>query len=182
MANSRRPIFELHIRPMFRMLDHVHMSRLAANKRIDFADYQQVRDKSVKIISLLNDSSPMPTRGTGGPWPQEWIDLFVRWTQTGFGRLAKPTGLNFKLVLDAPDRYTLSCDVNRPDSSATAWFDVQQAQPDAQIYEVVMEQVDGTAPAPGTVPIEEHIRGPLTVAEIVVIDAAGEHRLALPTS
>jgi hypothetical protein len=158
------------------------MSRLAANKRIDFADYQQVRDKNAKIVSLLNDPSPMPTRGTGGPWPQEWIDLFVRWTQTDFGRLAKPTGSNFKLILDAPDRYTLSCNVARPDPSATAWFDIQQAQPDAQIYELVMEQIDGAAPAPEIVTIEEHIRGPLTVAEVVVIDAAGEHRLPLPTS
>jgi hypothetical protein len=182
MANSRRPLFELHIRPMFRTVDRAHMTRLAVNKRIDFADYQQVKEKSAKIIALLNDPSPMPTRGTGGPWPQEWIDLFVRWTQTGFGRLAKPAGSNFKLVLDAPDRYTLSCDVSRPDPSATAWFDVQQAGPDSQIYELVMEQVDGIPPVPETVSVEERIRGPLTVAEVVVIDSTGEHRLALPTS
>jgi hypothetical protein len=181
MANTRRPIFELHIRPMFRMLDRVHMARLAANKRIDLSDYQQVKDAASKIAGILADG-PMPTRATGGPWPQEWIDLFVRWTATGFGKLAKPQGSNLKLVLDAPDRYTLSCDVAAPDASATAWFDIQQAQPDSQIYEIVMEQVDGTAPAPTTLTIEEKIRGPLTTAEVVIIDSGGRHSLALPTS
>lgn len=166
---------------MFRTLDRVHMGRLAANKRIDLSDYQQVKDAASKIAGILVNG-PMPTRATGGPWPQEWIDLFVRWTTTGFGRLVKPQGSNLQLVLAAPDRYTLSCDVAAPDGSATAWFDVQQAQPDSQIYEIVMEQVDGTAPAPTTLSIEEAIRGPLTVAEIVVIDSAGRHSLPLPTS
>ena len=181
MAGNRRPIFELHIRPMFRTLDQAHMVRLPPAKRIDLADYQQVKTAKVEIIDFLR-SGLMPPKGSGGPWPQEWIDLFVRWTETGFGRLAKPPGSNFKLVLDAANRYTLTCDVSRPDPSAIAWFDVQQARPDAQIYELVMEQVDGTPPASDTVSVEERIRGPLTVAEVVVIDSVGEHRLALPTS
>ncbi len=182
MANIRRPIFELHIRPMFRALDQAHMIRLAANKRVDLADYDQVKAKANKIAAMLADPGPMPTRGTGGPWPQEWIDLFVRWKDTGFGRLSKPAGSNFSLVLDAPDRYTLSCDVARPDASSTAWFDIRQATADAQVYELVMEQVDGTPPAPDTVTVQEHPRGPLNVTEIVVIDSAGEHRLAVPTA
>jgi hypothetical protein len=182
MANNRRPIFELHIRPMFRVLDRVHMTRLGVNKRIDLMDYQQVKDKFPKIRSLLEDPSPMPTRGTGGPWPQEWIDLFTRWKETGFGRLTKAAGSNFRLVSEAPDRFVLRCDVTLPDPRATAWFDILQAQPEAQLYEVVMEQVEGAPPAPTTFTAEERIRGPLTVSEVVVLDAAGEHRLPLPSS
>lgn len=181
MADDRRPMFELHILPMFRVLDQVHMIRLPPAARIDLTDYQQVRDGNLDIIDVLKSSS-MPPAGEGGPWPKEWIDLFVRWTQTGFGRLTKATGSNFKLVLTAPNRYTLSCDVTLPDSSATAWFDILQARPEAQIYAVVMEQIDGADPSPTTFTIEERIRGPLTVSEVIVLDAAGEHRLSLPTS
>lgn len=179
---GRRPIFELHIRPMFRELDRVHMARMSPPKRIDLTDYDDVKSRQQEIIDLLANASPMPPLDAGGPWPREWIDLFIRWKQTGFGRLAKATGSNFQLVLVAPGRYTLSCDVTLPDARATAWFEILQARPEAQFYEVVMEKVDGTAPAPTTIPIEERVRGPLTVSEVVVVDATGEHRLAVPSS
>jgi hypothetical protein len=177
----RRPIFELHIRPMFRVLDRMHMNRLSPPKHIELTDYDDVKARSSDILTLLGSVSPMPPSGVGGPWPQEWIDLFARWTQTGFGRLVKPTGSNFQLVRNAPDRYTLSCDVPLPDNSSVAWFDIRQAQADSQIYEVVMEQAGGAAPAPSMTTIEERIRGPLTVANVIVVDAAGEHTLAIPS-
>lgn len=182
MAGNRRPIFELHIRPMFRLLDQVHMTRLAAAKRIDFSDYDQVKAKHAKIIGFLSDPGPMPPPNTGGPWPREWIDLFVRWTETDFGRLATATATNLKLVLTAPDRYTLSCEVALPHPSSTAWFDILQARPESQVYSIVMEQGDNVAPSPSMVTIDERIRGPLSTSEVIVFDAVGEHKLPIPLS
>jgi hypothetical protein len=180
MANGRPPIFELHIRPMFRLLDRVHMERLAANKRIDLWDYQQVKDKQAKIAALLADVSPMPTRNTGGPWPQEWIDLFVRWTQTEFGRLTPVAGSALQVTKVAADRYELSCGVTLPDATATAWFDIQAASADAQVYELCVEPMPAAAPLPTAATVNERISGPLTTAEVVVIDSAGRHSLPIP--
>lgn len=180
MTNNRKPIFELHIRPMFRTLDRVHMMRLPPNKRIDLMDYQQVRDSHVKIKQLLSDPSPMPNHATGGPWPQEWIDLFERWTETEFGRLSAATGTNFQLTLIAADRYELSCTVTLPDSSARAWFDILAASPNDQRYQVCVEANPVPNPSPKAVTIEERIRGPLSGSEVVVLDSAGEHKLPVP--
>jgi hypothetical protein len=181
MAGERRPMFELHIRPMFRLIDQVHMARLPAAKRIDLTDYQQVKDSHVEVSEFLQSGSPMPPKAEGGPWPREWIDLFIRWTQTGFGHLAAAAGSNYQLVLMSQDRYLLSCDVQLPDPSATAWIDILQAAPDAQLYQVVMEQIENAAPSAVTLSIDERIRGPLSVAEVVVLDGTGEHRLAVPS-
>jgi len=182
VAAVRRPIFELHIRPMFRLLDEVHMLRLPPAKRVNLRNYQEVRDDHLKIIDFLQSGSPMPPTAMGGPWPEEWINLFIRWTQTGFGRLAEATGSNFQLVPNPSDRFTLSCLVALADPTATAWFDILQAQPDAQIYQVVVDQPDSPVGPSSTRSIEERIRGPLTVSEVVVLDAAGEHRVAVPSS
>lgn len=179
---ERRPLFELHIRPMFRALDQVHMLRLPPGSRVDLFDYQQVKDKHPDVLEWLESASPMPPMTHGGPWPREWIDLFKRWKGTGFGRLGGATSSNLQLALIGAQRYLLSCDVALPDATAMAWFDIVQARPDQQLYRIVVEQVDVANPTPTTASIEESIRGALTVNEVVVVDAAGEHRLPIPTS
>lgn len=179
---DRRPIFELHIRPMFRIIDRVHMIRLPVGRRIDLADYDQVKNGYQKIADYLAGGSPMPPIDSGGPWPQEWIALFARWKDTGFGRLSKATVSDLQVTLAGPDRYTLSGTVAVPHAGATAWFDIVQASAGLQSYEVVMEEIPDAPPAPMDLPIEERIRGPLTTIEIIVTDAAGEHRLAVPPS
>jgi hypothetical protein len=179
---ERRPLFELHIRPMFRLLDQVHMLRLSPANRVDLFDYQQVRGRYSEILEWLDSASPMPPMTHGGPWPREWIDLFTRWKETGFGKLGGGASSNLQLVLIASQRYLLSCDVALSDATAMAWFDVVQARPEQQLYRIVVEQVDVANPTPTTASIEESIRGPLTVNEVVVIDAVGEHRLPIPTS
>lgn len=179
---DRRPLFELHILPMFRTLDSVHMLRLPPAKRVNLTSYDDVKNQHQDILDFLTSASPMPPKSHGGPWPQEWIDLFIRWKAKGFGRLTRPAGSNFKLVLTAPDHFTLSCDVPVADGSASTWFNIVQATADAQVYEIVVEQPEGNPPAPSTIAIEERIRGPLTTNEIVVVDNAGRHALAIPTT
>src|SRR5438876_741752 len=85
MVNSTRPVrFELHIRPLVRLLDQDRML-IDPAKRIDLWDYDQVRLNADKIINRLK--ADMPPGNYGGPWPQEWIALFQRWKDEGFLRL-----------------------------------------------------------------------------------------------
>jgi hypothetical protein len=178
---DRRPIFELHIAPMFRTLDRIHMGRLTPPKKVDLASYDDVKRRHADIVDLVKNTSSMPPAAAGGPWPSEWIQLLERWKETGFGRLVIPAAANLQVAITAANRFALSCDVTLPHAGANAWFDIRQAQSDAQVYEVVFEPLEGAAPAPTTITVEERIRGPLTTTEIVVFDAAGEHRLPVPT-
>lgn len=172
---TRRPIFELHIRPMFRQIDIAHMVRLPANKRIDLSSYDDVRAHHAKILTELRSASPMPTMATGGPWPAEWITLFERWGAE-FGRLDVLVATDLKLQLTAPDRYLLTCRVAVPTPQSAAWFELQPPNR----YQLVLERRG--ADGPKTLDVEERIKGPLPTNQIVVIDAAGEHPLPLPSA
>ena len=81
-ADERLPVFELHIRPMFRLLDQEHMLTLFGG-HVDLWDLDsvwQLRNKILLRLRLDTDRN-MPGLDVGGPWPHEWIDLFERWTQ-----------------------------------------------------------------------------------------------------
>lgn len=81
-SSERPPVFELHIRPMFRLLDREHMLTLfgAGVDLWDLEPVWQLRNKILVRLRLETESN-MLGLGVGGPWPQEWIDLFERWTQ-----------------------------------------------------------------------------------------------------
>ncbi len=76
----RTPVFELHIQPLFRATDREHM-RFA----FDLWDYAQVVQHADEILARV--ATDMPPPDTGGPWPNEWVELFRRWQATGFKRL-----------------------------------------------------------------------------------------------
>ena len=80
----RTPVFELHILPMIRATDREHM-RFA----FDLWDYDQL----VLHAEAFADRAAvdMPPVASGGPWPEEWVQLFRRWMATGFKRLALGT-------------------------------------------------------------------------------------------
>jgi len=76
---NRKPSFQLHIRPMFNETDIQHMSF-----RMELSDHEDVKNNSSGILShLKGEGSLMPPESNGGPWPQEWIDLFERWINEG---------------------------------------------------------------------------------------------------
>ncbi len=80
MADSRKVQFELHIRPLFRRKDRDSMLW-----SFDLWDYEAVKANAVNILNRLKVD--MPPEAHGGIWPSEWISLFERWIDEGFGRL-----------------------------------------------------------------------------------------------
>jgi hypothetical protein len=178
MVDARVPVFDVHILPMFRWIDREHMLL----RGLDLTNYDVVRGRSAEILDRLsNEDGPMPTRRTGGPWPKEWLDLFTRWTQTGFQRLALGQGRNFALA-KAGNNFRLSCDVDLPDPDARTWLDLKEITSAIIVYRLVLEPTAQAPPVPQTMAVREVIRGPLTVATVVVVDANGEHALAVPVA
>jgi hypothetical protein len=81
-----RPLyFEIHIRPMFREIDQVHMKSMFD---IDLWDYGSVQTNINMINGFLtqhpspNDANAvMPPSDSGGPWPEAWLALWADWKQ-----------------------------------------------------------------------------------------------------
>lgn len=75
-----RPVsFALHIRPLMRERDIEHMMF-----RFDLSKHEDVKANSAAILDRLKgNGNLMPPANDGGPWPNEWIDLFERWIQEG---------------------------------------------------------------------------------------------------
>jgi CDGSH-type Zn-finger protein/truncated hemoglobin YjbI len=69
--------FEQHIRPLFRERDRKSM-RFA----FDLWSYQDVRDNAQAILERVK-AGTMPCDGT---WPDEWVEAFERWTQSGMSK------------------------------------------------------------------------------------------------
>lgn len=80
MSNQRTVRYESHIRPMFRRKDRDSM--LWA---FDLWDYDVVVQHANVILNRLEVD--MPPDSHGGLWPHEWVNLFRRWIDEGFGRL-----------------------------------------------------------------------------------------------
>jgi hypothetical protein len=66
--------FELDIKPLFRPVDHESMAWA-----FDLSSYDEVKDHAGAILERLREGS-MPC---DGEWPEEQVELFQRWTETG---------------------------------------------------------------------------------------------------
>ena len=78
----RATSYALHIRPMFTETDVAHMRGAG----IDLASYDDVKTKAATILKRLKGGPglrQMPPQTATGPWPDEWIALFERWTTEG---------------------------------------------------------------------------------------------------
>lgn len=77
---NRPTSYDLHIRPLFRPIDIEHMEGFG----VDLGTYDGVKASAPDILDRLRDAThPMPPKQADGPWPDEWIALFERWTTEG---------------------------------------------------------------------------------------------------
>lgn len=83
LTMARKTSFKDHIVHMFRPIDVTRMAGI-----IDLEDYDAVKAGADNILDRIsrgeNEAGLMPPKDNGGPWPQEWIDLFKRWKDDGF--------------------------------------------------------------------------------------------------
>jgi hypothetical protein len=73
-AADERVSFEEDIKPLFRPTDLESMAWA-----FDLSSYDEVKDHAAAILERLREGS-MPC---DGEWPEEQVELFQRWTETG---------------------------------------------------------------------------------------------------
>ena len=185
--DSRLPVFELHIRPMFRLLDREHMLTFV-EPGFDLWTFERVWEMRNDILARLRaEGSPnMPGAAVGGPWPPEWIDLFERWTQnptpddTGHHLLlAQPEG-SYQLQPTSGEKRRLRARVIAPSAGCRTWFELDAVTSGQRRYTLYLEPA---LPAPPPAPTPLHAlemfdKGDAT--QLVIHDAAGTHEVPVP--
>jgi hypothetical protein len=185
--DERLPVFQLHIQPMFRLLDREHMLTLFG-PGVDLWDLDavwQLRNKILVRLRLETDSN-MPGLDVGGPWPPEWIDLFERWTQNpteddiGHHLVLASTAGPYRLEAVSTERRLLRATVLAPSPGCRAWLSLDSVTPGQRAYTTYLEPAMPAQPAAETnlEIAEEFVKGGATT--VLVRDAGGSHQLTLP--
>ncbi|MFC8918572.1 hypothetical protein ACGF5F_05175 [Streptomyces sp. NPDC047821] len=164
----RTPVFELHIRPMFRATDRDHM-RFA----VDLWDYDAVVAQGGDILDRLEED--MPPVATGGPWPEEWIALFRRWHEGARKRLELGTA-TYDLTRTAT-RVEVSATGTFPAAGYEGWLQLDSETDTAKTYVLYFEPPDTPqAGTPSPFTAEETYRATDT-RTVFVRDATGVQQL-----
>jgi hypothetical protein len=173
--------FELHIRPMFREIDYLHMKQ----RRLDLWDAATVAKNVDRIITFLTLGDPdqvMPAQDSGGPWPPEWIAVITRWRDEFKGQslpLAAGTYSIAKSGQPGTCRLVATGDLGAPGNAV--WLDRvpgRRCPPEFMLYE--MPARDGFAGSFD--PFEASDTFETAGAKSVrVNDKNGAHDIAVPT-
>ncbi|MEU6593118.1 hypothetical protein ABZ923_28470 [Streptomyces sp. NPDC046881] len=167
----RTPVFELHIRPMFRATDRAHMI-----SDLDLWDYETVVAQADDILDRLTSvKSTMPPVTHGGPWPEEWIELFRRWKDGARKRLELGTGTY--TFNQTATTVTITATGTFPSAGCGGWLQLDSETDMAKTYVLYVEQPD--APVSGTpaaFTLKERYRSADT-RSVFVRDATGVQQL-----
>jgi hypothetical protein len=171
---DRTPVYELHIRPLFRLVDREHMSLF-----FNLWDYDAVKQNANMILQRLRSS--MPPKSLGGPWPPELVTMFGRWVTAGCPRLVVGTGANYQLTKSGTS-YHLECNVQVPNDTMQAWLDIVDTDPAHRTYRLYIDPTGGGQGAPGSLTISDDFDEAANVSAVQVIDAAGTQTVSVPTA
>lgn len=186
-TEERPPVFELHIRPLFRLLDRAHMlSHVVPG--IDLWDLDTVWGAREEILTRLRGQGGqnMPGLPVGGPWPAEWIALFERWTTTGSDTapghhlvLAKPDE-PYELKKLSGDRRRLSAMVTAPTEGCRTWFELDSIAAGRRDYTLYLEPAFPGRPSDPTAlrAVENFLRS--DAERVTIRDADGTQELVVP--
>lgn len=188
-AQQRPPVFELHIQPMFRLLDREHMTTLVTPP-IDLWNLDAVWAERNDILERLRGegSQNMPGTQVGGPWPAEWIALFERWVATGSDAEpghhlvpAQPEGpYRVRTLSGAGDRRRLTATVIAPTDGCRVWFGLDSVSVGQRDYTLHLEPAFPSQPADPT-PLQAtdtFTKGDAT--KVVIRDADGTQEVPIP--
>lgn len=175
MADNDRAVrFELHIRPLMRLLDRDQMLF-----RFDLWDYDQVRANADRILTRLRID--MPPARNGGPWPPEWISLFERWLNTGFLRLELGrSDANGYQATRSGTNVTINAMSSVPSQGYQAWLELQVAEADRREYLLYWEPpVTPQPPNPTLARVRTRFAAPATLNTLTILDADGPHEVQI---
>ena len=170
----RTPVFELHIRPMFRAIDREHMRNMFGDQ-FDLWDYDVLKDSIDRVLGSLERG--MPPDDKGGPWPPEWMLLLHRWKATGFKRLRPGRG-DYE-VFRTGDVIELAATFTLPAPQWAGWLELESATEDRRTYALYFEPPD--EPGEGTgeeFTVSEQFSG---VQRLFVRDEHGLRELTIPS-
>jgi hypothetical protein len=178
-----RPIYyEIHIRPMFREIDQVHMKAMFD---IDLWDYSSVKTNLNLINAFVtrapspNDANTvMPPSDSGGPWPDGWVATWKEWKGNP---QSLPLGTATYSTQDAGGgMVTLQATGSPSEPNAAVWL---ERLPGREIPpRFILYQEPPRSGVKGSdltfLLTEDFPRGGATVVEVT--DAAGTHEVPLP--
>jgi hypothetical protein len=185
------PVFELHIRPLFRSLDREHMSFAFNLWQYPEGPGSDPITFFTLILNRLKASAPdvvMPPPYAGGPWPTEWIDLFERWLAAGAPRLElallDPSHL---LAVREPGTLLVRLDASviLPSPGYVAWFerrfaDDRQFSPElADEFIVYQRSLAVVSPASTTSNVQDYFELAGTIASVKVVGSNGTFNLTV---
>jgi hypothetical protein len=182
---GRVPAFELHIRPMLRLLDREHMAKVHGS--LDLWDLDAVWQQRAEILERVSatETTTMPPERYGGPWPAEWVNLFERWLATGSDTepghhllLAKPDG-EYRVQSLGGDKRRLTVAATAPTEECRLWFDCTSITPGQREYTLYLEPAfPAQPPNPKHLQaLEIFLKDDATL--LVIHDADGRHELPL---
>lgn len=140
---SRPPVFELHIRPMIRLLDREHMRTWV--QVADLWDLDAVWALRDNILTRVRDVGDMPGSRYGGPWPNEWVSLFERWvatgtdTQPGHHLLRGTPAGDYRVQSLGGGKRRLTVAVTAPSEGCRIWFELDAVRPGEVEYTLWLE-------------------------------------------
>jgi hypothetical protein len=139
----RTPVFELHILPMIRATDREHM-RFA----FDLWDYDQLVQHAAEVETRLGVSKDMPPAATGGPWPDEWVELFHRWRASGFKRLELGTAAYAFSETGTPPIAFVQATGTYPAAGYKGWLQIEAETNLEKTYVLYFEAPDDATEGP----------------------------------
>ncbi|HEX7833557.1 MAG TPA: hypothetical protein VF787_28150 [Thermoanaerobaculia bacterium] len=160
------PYWELHILPMFRLIDRDHM----LVRGLDLFDYAQVSKAADDIIDQL-EAGMMPPQSTGGPWPDEWITVFKNWRDNGKPRLTLIGDATYSLTKNG-DFLLFVATGQFAGNRDTGWFERANTNESPREYTLVA----ALGPPGNSKPYKIQEKTiPATQTQVVVTDARGKH-------
>ena len=169
---SAIPYFEIHIRPMFRVIDRDHMSF-----RIDLWNYEEVKELAPRIAELLRLEPPgtMPTKDSGGPWPEGWIQVFELWIAKGCPRLSLTQG-QYTAQRIGNGRIIFDCIVQLQNGAEDAWVEPKPSSPGHAEYVLYLRPAPpGVQEPPRSAQFQEVLSA--DIERLTVHDIAGAHEI-----
>ena len=174
----RAPVFEFHIRPLFRLIDREHMLR-----GLDLWSLEAVWQARLGILERVRQHGGMPPEVIGGPWPNELVTLFERWIATGSNDQpghhligVAPDDGTYELRKIFGGRLRIRTKITVPSDGYRLWFDLESVTPTSRTYRLVAEPP--YPEKPGT-PREEVVSERMTLANlhrVSIIDAVRVHK------